>query len=307
MFRSIAGAAALLALAGCATRPTTVAPVAPPASVEVQILAFNDFHGNLEPPPPVEVTEADGSKRRIQTGGVANLAGALTQLRAGHPNTVTVSAGDTISASPLISANYLDEPTIKAMNLLGLEFNSVGNHEFDQGPDELKRMQNGGCAKFTRRTPCAVGPFAGATFRILPPMCSVRRLHDFPRDRDQALRPAHARFHRHDAEGDADPRLPVRRDGLEFADEAATANALVPKVKAEGADAIVLLIYQPGGSIRAGTRRSVPCSPLALRATFCPILAQARSGNPAGWSRAALHNAYISPGSAGAGRIQSAS
>ena len=143
MLRKIAVVGTLLALAGCATRPTTVAPV-PPAPVEVQILAFNDFHGNLEPPPPVEVTEADGSKRKIQTGGVANLAGALTQLRAGNPNTVTVSAGDTISASPLISAHYLDEPTIGAMNLLGLEFNSVGNHEFDRGSDELKRMQAGG-------------------------------------------------------------------------------------------------------------------------------------------------------------------
>ena len=95
MLRKIAVAAALLALAGCATGPAAVAPVVSPAPVEVQILAFNDFHGNLEPPPPVEVAEPDGSKRKIQTGGVANLAGALTQLRAGHPNTVTVSAGDT--------------------------------------------------------------------------------------------------------------------------------------------------------------------------------------------------------------------
>ena len=80
---------------------------------------------------------------------------------------MTVSAGDTIGASPLISANYLDEPTIDAMNLLGLEFNSVGNHEFDRGGDELKRMQTGGCAKFTRRVPCAVEPFGGARFRYL--------------------------------------------------------------------------------------------------------------------------------------------
>ena len=52
------------------------------AAVEVQILAFNDFHGNLEPPAPVEVTEADGTKRKILTGGVGNLAAALTQFRA---------------------------------------------------------------------------------------------------------------------------------------------------------------------------------------------------------------------------------
>src|SRR5205807_4915927 len=124
-------------------------------------------HGNLETPPPVEVTDADGTKHKIVTGGAAHLAAALAGLRAGHPNTVTVSAGDTIGASPLISANYLDEPSIDAMNLLGLEFNSVGNHEFDRGTDELKRMQAGGCAKYTRRVPCAVEPFSGARFRYL--------------------------------------------------------------------------------------------------------------------------------------------
>ena len=74
---------ALFALAGCATRQVPVPPLAPAAPVEVQILAFNDFHGNLQPPSPLEVTEADGSKRKIQSGGVANLAGALSKLRIG--------------------------------------------------------------------------------------------------------------------------------------------------------------------------------------------------------------------------------
>src|SRR5205814_7400025 len=143
------------------------APKAPRAPVEIQILAFNDFHGNLQTPDPVEVTEADGTQHKIVSGGAAHLASALAGLRAGHANTITVSAGDTIGASPLISANYLDEPSIDAMNLLGLEINSVGNHEFDRGADELRRMQAGGCAKYTQRTPCAVEPFSGARFRYL--------------------------------------------------------------------------------------------------------------------------------------------
>ncbi len=139
MIRRFAAVIAALSLAGCAAHiPAPVAtPSAPLASVEVQILAFNDFHGNLETPPPVEVTDPDGTKRKIVTGGAAHLAAALAGLRAGHTNSVTVSAGDTIGASPLISAHYVDEPTIEAMNLLGLEFNSVGNHEFDRGTDEL--------------------------------------------------------------------------------------------------------------------------------------------------------------------------
>ena len=236
---------ALLALAGCVTRPTP--PAAPVAPVEVQILAFNDFHGNLEPPAPVEVTEADGSKVRVQTGGVANLAGALTQLRAGRPYTVTVSAGDTIGATPLISANYLDEPTITAMNLLGLEFNSVGNHEFDRGTDELKRMQLGGCAQFTRRTPCAVEQFGGAKFRYL----AANAIQSdgttiFPATGIKKFGPVTLGFIGMTLKTTANLVTPSGVQGMTFAEEAATANALVPKLKAEGADAIVLLIHQGG-------------------------------------------------------------
>jgi 5'-nucleotidase len=236
--------AALLALAGCTTRPVAVAP-APP--VEVQILAFNDFHGNLEPPSPVEVTEPDGSKHKIQTGGVAHLARALTQLRAGHANTVTVSAGDTIGASPLISANYLDEPTIAAMNLLGLEFNSIGNHEFDRGSDELKRMQSGGCVKFTRRTPCAVEQFGGARFRYLAAnVVQADGTTVFPATGTKKFGPITVGFIGMTLKGTASLVTPSGVKGLSFADEAETANALVPKLKAEGADAIVLLIHQGG-------------------------------------------------------------
>ena len=246
MLRRLAALAAL-----CVSACTTVPTARNAQPVEVQILAFNDFHGNLETPPPVEVTEPDGSKRTITTGGAAHLAAALAGLRVGHRDTVTVSAGDTIGASPLISANYLDEPTIAAMNMLGLEYNSVGNHEFDKGVAELKRMQSGGCAKYTRRVPCGLDPFGGAKFRYLAanvvgadgktifPPTAIKRF-DTPNgpitigfigmtltDTKQLVTPSGVR-------------------GVTFTDEAETANALVPKLKAEGADAIVLLIHQGG-------------------------------------------------------------
>ena len=118
-------------------------------SVDLQLLAFNDFHGNLEPP--------SGSSGRITTptgpvnaGGVAYLATHLQQLRAGHKNSITVSAGDNIGASPLISGYFHDEPAIEALNALKLEIASVGNHEFDEGSAELLRMQNGGCRPSTK-------------------------------------------------------------------------------------------------------------------------------------------------------------
>src|SRR3954465_1960709 len=167
MIRKFAAALAALSVVACTARVAPPTPVAPHGPREVQILAFNDLHGNLQVLDPVEVTEPDGTKHKIRTGGVAHLAAVLSGLRAGHASTVTVSAGDTIGASPLISANYLDEPTIDAMNLLGLEYNSVGNHEFDRGAQELTRMQSGGCAKYTKRLPCGLEPFAGARFHYL--------------------------------------------------------------------------------------------------------------------------------------------
>ena len=233
-----------LLLSACATVPQRRA-----SPIEVQLLAFNDFHGNLEVPAPVEVTEADGSKRKIITGGAAHLAAAIEGLR--QPNSVTVSAGDTIGASPLTSALFLDEPTIEAMNRIGLEYNSVGNHEFDKGVDELKRVQGGGCAQYTRRTPCAVEPFRGARFRYLAAnvvgtdgqtIFPATGLKTFGRGRGAVT----IGFIGMTLKGTGSLVTPSGVKGLTFTDEATTANALVPGLKAQGADAIVLLIHQGG-------------------------------------------------------------
>lgn len=148
--------------AASAARPVRTRPI------EVQILAFNDFHGNIESPKlTVPALDSHGREVAVPAGGVAYLAGALESLRKGHPYTTTVSAGDVIGASPLASALFLDEPTIHAMNALHLDLNAVGNHEFDRGSSELLRMQRGGCQQYTRRRPCALEPFPGAKFRFL--------------------------------------------------------------------------------------------------------------------------------------------
>ncbi|MFZ3569108.1 bifunctional metallophosphatase/5'-nucleotidase [Streptomyces sp. BH097] len=116
---------------------------------DVQLLSFNDFHGNLEPPAGSsgQVTEdqADGTTKKIDAGGVEYLANSLRTARKGHPYSVTAAAGDLIGASPLLSGLFHDEPTVEAMNKLDLDVTSVGNHEFDEGSGELARLQNGGC------------------------------------------------------------------------------------------------------------------------------------------------------------------
>ena len=141
---------ALSAAPSSAAPPAGKGPVKAPTT-KVQLLGLNDFHGNLEPP--------TGSGGRIGAltggaciapachlaGGAEYLASHVRALRATNPNTLFLSAGDLIGATPLISALFHDEPTIEAMNQTGLDINAVGNHEFDEGTKELRRMQSGGC------------------------------------------------------------------------------------------------------------------------------------------------------------------
>src|SRR5947209_10909492 len=135
--------------------------------VDLRILAINDFHGNLRPPPG-GITIADPEDRTkitVPAGGAEHMATLVGQLREGHRNTIFVAAGDLIGASPFLSAMFHDEPTIEALSMMGLDIASVGNHEFDEGKDELLRMQNGGCHPVDKCQ--GPHPFLGAKFRYL--------------------------------------------------------------------------------------------------------------------------------------------
>ena len=227
-------------LAACATVPRQ-----PAGPVEVQILAINDFHGNLEPP-KLTVPAADGA---VPAGGAAYLATALKQSRTA--NSVTVAAGDLIGASPISSALFLDEPTVTALSMAGLELASVGNHEFDRGIAELKRMQTGGCVKVdpTTRKPCAVEPFAGAKFSYLAAnVIDATGTIIFPGTAIKTVGGVRIGFIGMTLKATATLVTPAGVAGVHFTDEADTANALVPGLKAAGAQAIVLLIHQ-GGSL----------------------------------------------------------
>lgn len=118
-------------------------------TVDVQLLSFNDLHGNLEPPAgsagAVSEKQADGTVKSVPAGGVEYLATSLRTAREGNPYSVTAAGGDMVGASPLLSGLFHDEPTIEALNGLDLDVTAVGNHEFDEGATELARLQNGGC------------------------------------------------------------------------------------------------------------------------------------------------------------------
>ncbi|WP_181765512.1 bifunctional metallophosphatase/5'-nucleotidase [Streptomyces albidus (ex Kaewkla and Franco 2022)] len=119
------------------------------STVDVQLLSFNDFHGNIEPPAgssgEVSRLKPDGTTEKVAAGGAEYLATSLRKARKDNPYSVTAAAGDLIGASPLVSGLFHDEPTIEALNKVDLDVAGVGNHEFDEGRKELKRMQDGGC------------------------------------------------------------------------------------------------------------------------------------------------------------------
>jgi 5'-nucleotidase len=273
---------AVLPLALLAACTTTQHPIAT-APVEVQILAINDFHGNLEPP-NLTIPAADGA---VPAGGAAYLATALKQVRTS--NSVTVAAGDLIGASPITSALFLDEPTIKALSMAGLELASVGNHEFDKGSAELLRMQKGGCEKYTRRVPCALEPFAGAGFQYLAAnVVGADGQTLFPSTAIKQVGGVRIGFIGMTLKETKTLVSPSGVAGLDFKDEAETANELVPGLKAAGVNTIVLLIHQ-GASIE-GNYYDQSCPGLAgdilpILAKLDPAIQLVVSGH--------THNAYI--------------
>ena len=175
-------------------------------TVDVQILGFNDFHGQLDQP--------TGNVGGQAAGGIEFFASAIKSYARANPNTVVVSAGDMIGASPILSGLLHDEPTIEAMNNLGLDFEGVGNHDFDEGVTELQRMQNGGCHPVDG---CQDGDgFAGGSFKFLSANVRNATTHEtvFPPYGIKEFGGVKIAFIGVTLEGDADDRRAGRDPGL---------------------------------------------------------------------------------------------
>ncbi|SCL39826.1 5'-nucleotidase [Micromonospora pallida] len=249
--RTALGLAALsaAALSAVAATPTQAQPVGP-KPVDVKLLALNDFHGNLEPP-----SGSSGTIAGQTAGGAEYLATYLQQLSQEskkQKNTITVAAGDLIGASPLLSAAFHDEPTIESLSLAGLDYASVGNHEFDEGANELLRIQNGGCHPVDG---CADGtPYEGAGFQYL----SANAF------RTSTGKPLLAPYAIHKVDGvkigfigmtlEGTPQIVSQEGvaGLEFADEAVTANRYAAELRRQGVETIVVLLHEGGNQAGAG-------------------------------------------------------
>jgi 5'-nucleotidase len=238
-------AAALLAVFGQGS-PAHAQSAAP---VELRILAINDFHGNLRPPPGgIRITDPEDKTKKtvVSAGGAEHMATLVKELRDGHSNTIFVAAGDLIGASPFLSAMFHDEPTIEALSMMGLDIASVGNHEFDEGTDELLRMQNGGCHPVDKCQ--GPHPFQGAKFHYLAASTIEKATGKtvFPAYEIRTFEGIPVAFIGLTLKGTPNIISPESAAGLEFRDEAETVNALIPELKARGVEAIVVLIHEGG-------------------------------------------------------------
>ncbi len=217
-------------------------------TVELQIVALNDFHGQIEPPSGSEILYYNSTNYpfKAEVGGAPYLATQIKALKAANPNTVIVSAGDCIGASPLVSALFHDEPTIEALSEMGLEYSAAGNHEFDKGATELLRMQYGcchqvdGCQDKDRFVGAGyyyltANVFNNSTNSTLFPSYKIREIEGIPvafigvslKDTPTVVAPSGVR-------------------GLAFLDEADSINAVVSELKEKGIKTIIVLIHDGG-------------------------------------------------------------
>jgi 5'-nucleotidase len=230
-------------------------PPPPAAPVEVRLLAFNDFHGNLEPtnlaltlPDPANPAQTV----RVNTGGAAYLASKLAALRAEKTHSLTISSGDLIGASPLVSAFFRDEPTIEAINAMKVDLNAVGNHEFDKGVTELQRIVAGGCngdASDPNLSSCAIAGsrYAGAKFAFLAG--NVVDASDKPLYPAYTVREfAGAKIGVIGVVTRTTPTIVVPSGvaGVRFLDEADTINRAADELEAQGVKAIVAVVHEGG-------------------------------------------------------------
>ncbi|MBW1604306.1 bifunctional metallophosphatase/5'-nucleotidase [Streptomyces sp. JJ66] len=222
----------------------------PGRMVDLQVLAINDFHGHLQPPAGSSGTvtheHPDGTTEAVPAGGVEYLATALRKARAGERRSVTVAAGDVVGASPLLSGLFHDEPTIEAMNALDMDVVGVGNHEFDEGQQELLRLQRGGCHPadgcYGERG------FGGAEFPLLAANVVSEQtgkplLKPYTVVKERGVKVG---FIGVTLEGTANLVSAEGIEGLTFLDEAETINKYTEELRRKGVHAVIALVHEGG-------------------------------------------------------------
>ncbi|MEV5701127.1 bifunctional metallophosphatase/5'-nucleotidase [Streptomyces anthocyanicus] len=265
---------------------------------DVQLLSFNDLHGNLEPPAGssgrVTEVQPDGTTKTIDAGGVEYLATHLREARKGNRYSITAAGGDMVGASPLLSGLFHDEPTVEALNKLDLDVTSVGNHEFDEGAKELARLQNGGChptegCYSDKEFKGADYPYLAAN--VLDEKTGKPLLKPYWVWKQRGVKVG---FIGVTLEGTPDIVSAEGVKGLKFEDEVETINKYAKELQRQGVKSIVALIHE--GGFPASSSYNYDCdSPGAGDGISGPIVDIAKNITPQvdALVTGHTHNAYV--------------
>ncbi|MCP8966971.1 bifunctional metallophosphatase/5'-nucleotidase [Ectobacillus ponti] len=226
------------ALAGALTMSSVLAanPFGEPGDrghyVDVQLLGINDFHGQLD-----TVTKINGR----EAGGADYLAAYLREHEKQNRNTLLVHAGDAVGGSPPVSALLQDEPTINILNTLGFDVGTLGNHEFDEGVSELKRLIYGGYHPATGNFKGADFPYVAAnvvdkkTGKLLLPAFTIKMVQGVPIGFIGVVTTETKSI-----------VLASAIENVKFTDEVAAINKYSAMLKRMGVKSIVVLAHNPG-------------------------------------------------------------
>ncbi|QOR66439.1 5'-nucleotidase C-terminal domain-containing protein [Cytobacillus suaedae] len=204
-------------------------------NIKVQLLSVNDLHGKIN------VTEQPKNNPN-KYGNAAYLATYLKEREQTNENTLIIHSGDMVGGSPPVSALYQDEPTVEVMESIGFDVGTVGNHEFDEGVDEMLRLIYGG------DHPNGTVNYDGINF----PMIAANVVY---KDSEELVLPPYyiknIKGQKIGFIGVATTQTPnmVIAKGIQtinFTDEAEAINKFVPELTKRGVEAIVVLAHVPG-------------------------------------------------------------
>ncbi|MFI9075050.1 bifunctional metallophosphatase/5'-nucleotidase [Streptomyces sioyaensis] len=249
--------------------------------VDVQLLNITDLHGYLQGAPGAHSVITGAGGKTYTVGGVASMGAHLERLRDGRRNSLFFAPGDLFSGWEFDAAAFADEPTIEALNAMGLDFASAGNHEFDKSATFLtSHMEDGDGYPTVGRdddfTDSTGRRFRGAEF----PYYSANMVW---RSNGELVLPPYNIVH---VDAGGGRRLPVGfihltaigtesfpgsyQPGLRTLDELETANRCAAELKSRGVHAIVLSMHDgavAGSDFSSGKNPSGPAYELALRAS----------------------------------------
>lgn len=208
--------------------------------VEVQLLGLNDWHGQIDYED--YFADFDGDGENDPAGRADYLAAYLKEREATNPeNTLLVHAGDMIGGSPLIAASFQDEPVVEIMEAMGMDVGTLGNHEFDEGVDELLRMIHGG------DHPDGTEGYDGMNFPVVAANVQYKDTKELLVDPYVIEEVGGQKIAFIGVATTETPSMVIKEgnENVEFTDEAEAINKYVPEIKEQGVRSIVVLAHNP--------------------------------------------------------------